>query len=418
MKTPAIKSKQAPMMVKAESQAKRPSSYYADVLAKQKAEQTLRKFQTQVAKERKLAQEKAFETYEKQVLKTAGEKYTEQYGRKTLPGYIKEKVFKQYVEPSRKKTDKFSELSTRLRGGRTIQEERVKTKGMYGKAYQKIMGGTGAQRAEKLGQLRKKLGKQGWQTRQKAREFKRATAGVGGLLRAFGVPVTGGVARGREGTESWKYQKRYAHPGRPMGTFKYGMPIRQWQRLQNQKKALAKLQSMKEEQEMVKKGYSGEQIQNMRRQKIAQQYQPKAIQEQQIEMEMPMEMEQPIQQQVTSTQEDLMQNFQRELQMQSITPNTQRILDQVRAIQTKGARDNANMQRVLRERKMVSQATELVKAPSLFGPESNTFNVFDETFNPLKAPNVFAAREDNNIMRKRTPFNIMNTREAGNDLKW
>lgn len=107
------------------------------------------------------------------------------------------------------------------------------------------------------------------------------------------------------------------------------------------------------------------------------------------------------------------------LKENQISPNTLAMLQRLRSIQNKGKQDNLRMQRIIRERKLLSDAGNLLKTPSLFGPESNTFDIFDDKgCDPLKAPNIFAEKPDSiNVLRKRK-FNLLNTKEAGNNLKF
>lgn len=233
------------------------------------------------------------------------------------------------------------------------------------------------------------------------RRFRGATSGVGQLLTALGANTKGTLQREQA---SFQNIRRYAHAGRPSGSYKYGMPIQQFKKLQAQRKALSRLEALKEQERLAKSGYTPEQIQQVRLQQLAKEQVEQSQQSQQSNQ--------------ASSQLEIIEEYKKQLEMQSVTPQTQAILDRIKWIQQKGPRDNANMQRVIRERKMVSQATELLKTPSLFGPESNTFNIFDETFNPLKAENIFAKRDDMPSLLNTGRPNIVQTERTGHRLKF
>lgn len=220
------------------------------------------------------------------------------------------------------------------------------------------------------------------------RRFRRATSGVGSLLGAFGVqykavpPQAAGV-------------RRYAGPGRPRGTYKYQVPIQDYKKLEARRKALFRLQAQKRAEELYAKGYTPEQVK---------QIQVNDAVNKQV-------------QQSNLTPEQIQENYQKELEREMISPNTQMMLDRIRWIQTKGARDNARMQRIVRERRLINQMTDLLRTPSIFGAGSSTINIFDDTNNILKAENLFKENPDNNILRRRRP-SILQTRDTGNDLKF
>lgn len=233
-------------------------------------------------------------------------------------------------------------------------------------------------------------------TERGRRRFRAATAGTGGLLRAFGVPVSSSVSRANVGTS--QQVKRYAHAGRPTGSYKYGMPIQEYKRMLAQQKALRSIKEGKEIQEMQRKGYSPEQIQQVRMQRIAQeQAEQNTISNSGIEE----------------------QRLRKQIEMQQVSPHTQMMLDRIRSIQTKGARDNANMQRIVRERMLVARESELLKAKNLFGPESNTMDIFNKNDNILNAENIFSEMNPNaKKIIKTGRLSILDTKNAGNDLRF
>lgn len=100
-----------------------------------------------------------------------------------------------------------------------------------------------------------------------------------------------------------------------------------------------------------------------------------------------------------------------------LSTNTRLMLERLRQIQTKGARDNDRMQRVLRERRIIAQAGDLMKTPNLFKRDERNLNILQEDPNHdiLLAPNTFKANPDNNILRPRG-FNILQTNLTGNNI--
>jgi len=201
-----------------------------------------------------------------------------------------------------------------------------------------------------------------------AKQIQARAAGARRLAGAFGV------SPGQSGRPT------RAGAGRPTGTYKYGMPIRDFQKLQAKQRALARLQGQQAEQELIKKGYTPQQIQLARGQ--------------------------------SAPMAETAQEFDKALEEATISPNTLRILENLKQIQGKAKADDANMQRILRERKMVSQQGELLKAPSLFKATPGQMEGWLERpeTNPLRAPNIFA--ED----RNRNP-SIMDTQGRPNILQ-
>lgn len=110
-----------------------------------------------------------------------------------------------------------------------------------------------------------------------------------------------------------------------------------------------------------------------------------------------------------------------ELKNQQLSENTKRMLDRVREIQTRGQRQDDKMQRVLRERRILQDATDLMKTPSLFDSKNRRgkldFSGVSED-NILFAPNIFREREDVRNMLRSNRFNILQTKESGNNLKF
>ena len=79
-----------------------------------------------------------------------------------------------------------------------------------------------------------------------------------------------------------------------------------------------------------------------------------------------------------------------------LSQNTQAMLARMRFVQNKAILDDMNMQRILRERKILSSHGELLKAPNMFQAIPGQMEGWLERpeTNPLRAPNVF--QEDRN----------------------
>jgi hypothetical protein len=191
-----------------------------------------------------------------------------------------------------------------------------------------------------------------------------------------------------------KSQASGGGPGRPTGTYKYGMPIHEFKKLQARKKAL--YQSYKQEQNMrlKKRGLTPEQIQQLQYQRTA--TQPGL----------------DIQESVPD--EELA--FREFLAKRTISPQTQRILDNLRRTQLKAKSDDVEMQRRIREKKMVAQAGSLLATPFVFKDHQMNITGIPKD-NILLAPNIMREREDNPHILQTNKLNILQTTEAGNTLK-
>lgn len=159
--------------------------------------------------------------------------------------------------------------------------------------------------------------------------------------------------------------------GRRKGSFKRGIPVQQYNQMQSRRLQVMLSHRQREAMRLQEKGYTQEDVRRMS--------------EKEIIARMP------------------------------ISANTLTMLDRIRRIQNSGKIANLEMQRRVRERRIVNNEMSLLKTPSLFGPESNTFNIFDESGNPLATPNIFKELPNNKIMKTNRP-NILQTRETGHDL--
>ena len=183
--------------------------------------------------------------------------------------------------------------------------------------------------------------------------------------------------------------RSHAGPGRPKGTYKYGVPIQRFKQIQQQKKNMAQLQAYNLQSELTKKGYTPEQIQQIIAQKQA----------------------------TSQMSED---EYNKMVAESVVSPHTQAMLEEIKRIQGKSKADDANMQRILRERKMVNQQMNLMNTPNIFKSDPNRLNEWLERpeTNPLRAQNIFAERPDTPHITQTHRLNLLQTREAGNSLNF
>lgn len=193
------------------------------------------------------------------------------------------------------------------------------------------------------------------------------------LLTALGAVPTAG--RGYQG----------AGPGRPRGTFKYGVPIQEYKKLQAQRKLLYSQYAQKQEEALVAKGFAPSEVYRLQRDEVG----GVTPYTQNINIS-----SNPVAAPVSAADDEFA--FQQFVAQRTVTPNTQRILDDVRRIQLKAQRDDLNQQRVHKERLMVSNATNLMKTRNLFGPDSQKFNILD-----TQTDNLLILRPGNNILETR-----------------
>jgi len=204
-----------------------------------------------------------------------------------------------------------------------------------------------------------------------------------------------------------------AGAGRPRGSYKYqlggrAVSVFEWRRAQAQRKRLYALYQQQQYQRMGSQGFTPEQVRELQQQQIMQQ--PRQVQPYQQQVQ-PQE-QIPIMEKSIPDQE---LDFHRFASTTQVTPNTQRILDNIRRIQLKGQRDEITMQRRLRERQLVRKSMSMFKAHENMNKiRLDPTGVSED--NILKAPNIFAEKEDNPHILKPRRFNLLQTKEAGNSL--
>ncbi len=99
-----------------------------------------------------------------------------------------------------------------------------------------------------------------------------------------------------------------------------------------------------------------------------------------------------------------------------LSQNTQAMLQQLLRTQTKSSRDDGRTQRILRERRIIQNSSDILRTPYIFNKfQFNTTGI--EADNILLAKNIFKEDKINNpsIMKSNRP-SILDTKSAGNNL--
>ena len=109
--------------------------------------------------------------------------------------------------------------------------------------------------------------------------------------------------------------------------------------------------------------------------------------------------------------------FRRFMAKSSLSPNTQKILLRLRQVQNKGKLDNIEHSRRTEERRLVGRSMNMMKAHENMTKVRMDFTGVNPEENILMAENVFKENPENNILRPKR-LNLLNTREAGNDLRF
>jgi len=230
----------------------------------------------------------------------------------------------------------------------------------------------GARRVTKLKQSKRQL-----------RQTGRATSNI---LKAFGV--TGG-------------QASQSGPGRPKGTYKYGMPIHEYKRLMTQKRETYREYQMDQLNKFRRRGISPEQVQQRQITRTVE----RGFPEQEREVRKQDEPE-------AMADDEL--SFKQYEADKTLSPSARSILLKLRRIQNKGKSDNIRQQRIQAERRMISEKGNLMKAhENMINVRMDFTGVSNE--NILMAPNTFKENPENNILRQNRP-SLLNTKEMGNDL--
>lgn len=192
-----------------------------------------------------------------------------------------------------------------------------------------------------------------------------------------------------------------AGPGRPRGTYKYGLPIHQYKRLQAQKKSAYLAYKQEQLMRLGKRGITAEQLQQMQLQRTLAKGLPPPPTRLQDEPEQMVD-------------EEL--DFKRWEADKSLSPSARALLTRLRRVQNKGKLDNIRQQRIQKERRMISEKSNLMKAHENMIPVRLDFTGVSQN-NILKADNIFRENPEDNILKPKR-LNILQTRESGNTLKF
>ena len=105
-----------------------------------------------------------------------------------------------------------------------------------------------------------------------------------------------------------------------------------------------------------------------------------------------------------------------EMKNYQLSDYTQNQLMIVAKIQNKAKTDDYNRQRIKREQEILGKSMNILNTPYVFTDNSLDVTREDNSINPIMAPNVFKEREDNPHLLKQQRLNILQTKEAGNNL--
>jgi len=270
----------------------------------------------------------------------------------------------------------------------------------------KTLGRTYAKTLSKVGKKSKKFKKIAFKSTGSKKATGRRTTGTRNLLSAAGV-IQGSASR--------------SGAGRPRGTYKYGMPISEYKKVQSQRKALIQQYQQDRLNKLSAKGLTPEQVRMIQLQRSS--TVPSRMEEQMPQryspQMQPMTKSQEKRAQVQQLQElvDDELEFQKYTSDKTLSPSTQKILSQIRRIQNKGKSDNVRQQRILTERKLVERSMNLMNAHKNMQKIELDFTGVNPEENILMAPSVFKENPQNNIMTQRR-LNVLQTREGGNQLKF
>ena len=228
--------------------------------------------------------------------------------------------------------------------------------------------------------------------------------------------------------------------GRPKGSYIHGMPIHIYKEKLRQDKALYQQYQDEQQGKLRTQGFTPEQVQQLQQQQTISELQtpsqPQAIQQLQ-QRQARIQMLQQAQQGQMPTQDQFQRfkpqqryaqdmpfnnpsddelKFMKWKAEQTIHPNTQRLMQEVRRIQLLGQTANIEQARRNRERRMLANQMDLMKAHTNMTKVSMDFTGVPED-NILFAPSVFKEDINNNILRPRG-VSILDTQNGGNNLNF
>ena len=203
----------------------------------------------------------------------------------------------------------------------------------------------------------------------------------------------------------------YKGAGRPVGVYKYGVPIQVYKKLQAQRKEQIRRYQQAQQMQYRRRGISPQQLQQMQlRRTMEERDTPPAIQQQMVEK--PFKGDGP----EKAVDDEL--EFNRWRARETLSPSATAILTRLRKTQNKGKMDNIRQQRILEERRIVSQKGNMMKAHTNMIDTTMDFTGVDPETNILMAPNVFRESPDNPHILRTNRLNILQTKEAGNRLRF
>lgn len=249
---------------------------------------------------------------------------------------------------------------------RQVEKEEIKKKKVSGK---RIMGFLGAFKPKKMKATRRAVSR-------KARGTERLFAALAGAEK-----------RGR---------------GRPKGTYKYSMPIGEYKKLQAKQRALYSEYQQEQVMKLRRRGVTPQQFQQLQLQRTLEQGLPQPVRRLQDEPEQMVDQE---------------LEFRRFAADKSLSPSARAILIRLRRTQNLGKLANIRQQRIQKERRMISEKGNLMKAHENMIPVRIDFTGVDPNTNILMAKSVFKENPEDNILRPKR-LNILQSREAGTNLKF
>lgn len=189
--------------------------------------------------------------------------------------------------------------------------------------------------------------------------------------------------------------------GRPKGSFKYSMPIGEYKKLQSRKKALYSEYQREQMMELRRRGVTPGQIQRLQLQRTMELGLPQPVRRLQDEPEQMVDDE---------------LRFKKFMADKSLSPSAREILIRLRRTQNLGKLANIRQQRIQKERRMISEKGNLMKAHENMIPVRIDFSGVGQD-NILMAPSIFKENPEDNILRPKR-LNILQSREAGTNLRF
>jgi len=207
-------------------------------------------------------------------------------------------------------------------------------------------------------------------------------------------------------------QPTYKSAGRPAGVYKHGVPIQVYKKLQAQRKEQIRRYQQAQQMQYSRRGISPQQLQQMQlRRTMEERNMPPQIQQQMQMMQEPFKGDGP----EKAVDDEL--EFNRWRAKETLSPSANAILTRLRKTQNMGKMANIRQQRILEERRIISQKGNMMKAHTNMIDTTMDFTGVDQT-NILMAPNVFKESPDNPHILKTNRPNTLQTGITGNRLRF